>query len=89
MDGVTRADQFALDLGSIRTQREAEQRGRGVDARKVEHSARGSHGMISARPHVIYPYILMYVYKHTHPCAHIHISITCIHNMERYIHTHT
>jgi len=61
MDGVTRDNQFALDLGIIRAQQEAEQRGGGVDARKVEHSARGSHRMISDRPHVI----LMYVYKHT------------------------
>jgi len=65
MDGVTRDNQFALDLGIIRAQQEAEQRGGGVDARKVEHSARGSHRLISDRPHVIYTYILMYVYKHT------------------------
>jgi len=62
------AQVFTLNLGSIRAQREAEERGGGGDARRVEysHSARASHGLMSDRPHVIYAYMYIYTYKNAH-----------------------
>jgi len=62
------AQVFTLDLSSIRAQREAEERGGGGDARRVEysHSALASHGLTSDRLHVIYAYMYIYTYKHTH-----------------------